>query len=205
PFVLKGTASMMIIDDVADVMRNVFAGLHFVVELTKDRCEVEERAKILIELVAADLKSEVRCAPVGLLTNLNDYWYFLWLTPDREIARMMLTSPANGFKMIREVLTHSSEGSDGVFPMQISFLPSPLLKRQKMLNAALAGEDPAAEMLERYELMSDELSPEFLQERKMEYASQMIRNMPVYSGMFLEELVCDQLCNRKTSFAKSST
>ncbi|EGZ30625.1 hypothetical protein PHYSODRAFT_323974 [Phytophthora sojae] len=63
PFVLKGTASMMIIDDVADQIR--------------------------------------------LLTNLDDYWYFLWPTSDREIAGILLTSPANGFKMMKDVLKYS--------------------------------------------------------------------------------------------------
>ncbi|GMF25852.1 unnamed protein product [Phytophthora lilii] len=122
-----------------------------------------ERWQLLLELVVADLKSEGRCAPVGLLTNLNDYWYFLWFTPDNKIARMVLTCPANGFNTMKEVLKERSGPTrDGHFLMRVAFLGSPLpLKRQKLLRSATGRDDAAAEMLERYELMSDELSPEF--------------------------------------------
>ncbi|KAL4165451.1 hypothetical protein KRP22_014161 [Phytophthora ramorum] len=118
PFGVKGTTEMMIIDDAAKDLDDVFAGLHFVIELKKDHCGAEDRCKILVELVAADLKSEKRCAPIGLLTNLNDYWYFLWFTPEREIARMMLTCPANGFKMMEELTLTNSRSDTGVFPMR---------------------------------------------------------------------------------------
>ncbi|DBA01530.1 TPA: hypothetical protein N0F65_004880 [Lagenidium giganteum] len=186
PFKVKGTADMMIIDELANRMDDVFAGLRFVIEVKKDHPGYDERWQLLLELVVADLKSEVRCAPVGLLTNLNDYWYFLWFTPDNKIARMVLTCPANGFKTMKEVLKERSGPTrDGHFPMRVAFLGSPLpLKRQKLLRGATGRDVAAAEMLERYELMSDELSPEFLQQQRINYAFDLIRQMPIHSSMY---------------------
>ncbi|POM65312.1 Hypothetical protein PHPALM_18993, partial [Phytophthora palmivora] len=80
-----------------------------------------ERWQLLLELVVAGLKSKGRCAPVGLFTNLNNYWCFL------------------------------------------AFLGSHLpLKRQKLLRGATGCNDAVAESLERYEFMSNGLSPQFL-------------------------------------------
>ncbi|KAG9409772.1 hypothetical protein AC1031_020083 [Aphanomyces cochlioides] len=186
PFKVMGTADMMIIDEHANKMENVFAGLRFVIEVKKGRPSYNEQWQLLLELVVADLKSEGRCAPVGLLTNLNDYWYFLWFTPDNKIARMVLTCPANGFKIMKEVLKERSGPTrDGQFPMHVAFLDSPLpLKRQKLLRSATGGDDAAAEMLERYELMSDHLDPKFLQQQRIEHAFELIRRMPIHSAMY---------------------
>ncbi|KAE8894203.1 hypothetical protein PF005_g20213 [Phytophthora fragariae] len=183
PFRLTGTADMMIIDKAAKDMNEVFAGLQFVIEVKRGHCGAQERCKILLEMVAADLKSERRCAPVGLLTKLNDYWYFLWFTPDKEIARVMLKCPANGFKMMKELLSGTTITRTGVFSMRIQFLRLPPQKRQKLIEAAPADDDAATEMMERYELMSDELSPEFLLARRMEYEFQKVREMPIHSEM----------------------
>jgi hypothetical protein len=74
---------------------------------------------------------------------------------------------------------------DGYFPLCVDFLGTPLpLKRQKLLRGATGRDDGAAEMLERYELMSDELSSEFLQRQRLDYAFDMIRQMPIHSAMY---------------------
>ncbi|KAE9342215.1 hypothetical protein PF008_g10260 [Phytophthora fragariae] len=186
PFKVKGTADLMIIDELANKIDDVFAGLRFVIEVRKDRPSYNERWELLLELVVADSKSEERCAPVGLLTNLNDYWYFLWFTTDNNIARMVLTCPANGFKTMKYILKERSGLSrDENFPMRVALLGSTLLlKRQKLLRVVPDRDDADAEMLERYELMSDELSPEFLQGRRMDYAFHLISQMPIHSSMY---------------------
>ncbi|GLD99763.1 hypothetical protein PINS_up008491 [Pythium insidiosum] len=186
PFKVKGIADMMIIDETANRMDDVFAGLRFVIEVKKDRPSYKERWQVLLKLVVADLKSEGRCAPVGLLTNLNDYWYFLWFAPDNKIARMVLTCPGNGFKAMKEILKQrSGPSSSGQFEMRMDLLNSPTpLKRQKLLRGATGQDDAAAEMLERYELMSDVFSPEFLQEQRIQYAFDRIKQMPIHSAMY---------------------
>ncbi|GMF12524.1 unnamed protein product [Phytophthora lilii] len=61
---------------------------------------------------------------------------------------------------------------------------SPLpLKRQNLLRGATGRDDAAAEMLERYELRSDELSPEFVQWQRISYAFNLIRQMPIHRSM----------------------
>ncbi|KAG1686806.1 hypothetical protein DVH05_005950 [Phytophthora capsici] len=98
PFGLKGTADLMIIGEVAHSRNDIFADLQFVIKIKKNQCGPKERKELLLELVAANWKSYSPCAPIGLLSNLNDYWYFMWFTTDRKIARMKLSCPANGLK-----------------------------------------------------------------------------------------------------------
>jgi hypothetical protein len=141
---------------------------------------------ISLNLIEPGLKPEHACSPVGLLTNLNDYWLFMWFTEDKKVARMCLTSPANAFKVMKEVLEERNLPTDDeAFPMQFPFLqlPNPLKRRRLLLNASGCN-DAAYDMLERYELMSDELSPEFLQQQRIDYALNLVRQMPVYSAMY---------------------
>ncbi|KAF1333760.1 hypothetical protein FI667_g2430, partial [Globisporangium splendens] len=77
PFGVKGTADLMIVDTQAKRAKDVFPGLCFVIEVKKNDPSEHERFQLLLELIVADLKSQRRRSPVGLLTDLNDYWYFL--------------------------------------------------------------------------------------------------------------------------------
>ncbi|KAK1937122.1 hypothetical protein P3T76_009900 [Phytophthora citrophthora] len=189
PFGLKGTSDLMIIGELAFKTNDVFASLHFIVDIKKDQCGAQERRELFLKLVLANLKSDVNGAPIGLLANLNDYWYFMWFTSDRKIARMKLSCPANGFKVMKDFLPGTldvgeSSERNPVYPMQIQFLSSPLPKRQKLIRPPPVDTSFAAEMLGQYELMSDVLSPEFLRDRRLEFELQLVKEMP-YS------VVCD--------------
>ncbi|KAG1708093.1 hypothetical protein DVH05_024778 [Phytophthora capsici] len=165
----------------------MFLVVHCVIEIKKNPSEATERRKLFLKLVLADLKSDVASAPIGLLTNLNDYWYFMWFTTDRKIMRMKLSCPANGFKAMKDFLTETfdvikkeSPGRQtGIYPMR--FLSSPLPKRQKLIQPAPTAAIAAAEMMERYELMVDVLPPEFLLEKRMEFHLLML-HLLVVSG-----------------------
>ena len=98
PFAVKGSADVMIVDCVAKQHRDIFAGLRLVIGVKKDATDVKNRWQLLLELIVSDLKSEKRRAPVGLLTDLNNNWYFLWFSADKEIVRYTLSCPANAFK-----------------------------------------------------------------------------------------------------------
>ncbi|KAH9090120.1 hypothetical protein Ae201684P_014872 [Aphanomyces euteiches] len=169
PFKVKGTADLMLVDEVANQMNDLRGTM-----------------AVLLELAVADLKSESHCAPVGLLTNLNDYWYFLWFTPERKIARTVLKCPANAFQTMKEVLKETSGPTrDGHFPMRVAFMESPRpLKRQKLRPSPTGCDNAAAaEMLERYELMADQLDPKFLQQQRIAYAFELVKQMPIHSAM----------------------
>jgi Crinkler effector protein N-terminal domain len=186
PFKLKGTTDVVIVDTYANQIDDVFVGLRFVIELKKDKPNKQDRWQILQQMIVADTMCERRCSPMGLLTNLNDYWLFLWFTQDKKVARMFLACPANAFKVMKQVLEdRNGPTDDEAFPMQFSFLhlPNPL-KRRRLLQNASGCNEAAYEMLERYELMSDELSPEFLQQQRIDYALNLVRQMPVHSAMY---------------------
>ena len=181
-FKLKGTTDQIIVNDLGNRM-DYFAGLYFVIEIKKKKPGKKEQSQLFLQLLASDLLSENQCTPIGLLTNLSNYWYFLWFTKNKKVARVLLTCPANGFKFIKQVLEDRSElADDGAIPMQFSFLNSPiLLKRQKLFQH---GSGAVLEELERYEVMSDELNSKFLKHRRIEYALDLVRQMPVHSAMY---------------------
>jgi hypothetical protein len=144
---------------------------------------------LLLELIVSDLKSEKRRAPVGLLTDLNNNWYFLWFSANKEIVRYTLSCPANAFKFIKEILTEKIEEVNGYKVFDVPFFHSanayPSLKRQKLMELIPVSDDGATELLERYQLMADELSPEFLRDRTIEYALDRVKEMPIYSSMYM--------------------
>jgi hypothetical protein len=76
------------------------------------------------------------CAPMDLLTNLNDYWYFLWVTQERKVAQMHFGSPANGLQVMKEVLGQRNRPMlDAHIPLEISFLEVPTtITCKKLLN-----------------------------------------------------------------------
>ena len=186
PFYVKGTADMMIVDTVAKQYDDIFAGLRMVIEVKKDAIDARNRFQLLLELVSADLKSESKRVPMGLLTDLNMTWYFIWFSEEKKIARYALSSPANAFRLIKEILKEEvSHPDDGYYQFSIPFLdPNFKVKRQKLKNLVPASDDGAGELLERYQLMADELSPEFLLERKIEYFHNLIGQMPIHSHMY---------------------
>ncbi|DBA00175.1 TPA: hypothetical protein N0F65_007800 [Lagenidium giganteum] len=137
PFKVTGTTDFMVIDDVARRVNDVFAGVRFVVEVKQGQPGSDEQRKLLLSLLAADAKSEERATPMGLLTNLQDYWYFLWFTTGHKIARLVLTRPANAFKMMEVLLqddTADSHEEVSLVPVTLASLPPS--KRQKRSHPA---------------------------------------------------------------------
>ncbi|KAG1686807.1 hypothetical protein DVH05_005951 [Phytophthora capsici] len=137
---LKGTADLMIVGETAHRMNDVFTDLQLVVEVKKGQCKAYEQQQLTLELVAANLKCEKRCAPIKLLTNLNDYWCFMWFTPDSKKARLTLSCPANGFKAIKDFLAGAVDANVSLYE-QIQFLPPSLPKRQNLHKSNRAGID----------------------------------------------------------------
>lgn len=137
-FALTGTADMVIVDRVAHQYHEEFAGLHFVIEVKKDIASNLERLRreTLLELIAADLKSDKRRAPIGLLTDLNETWYFLWFTANSRIATLSLQCPGDGFQFITEVLNEdASPSSDGVYWVRSRFVnETSALKRRRLAD-----------------------------------------------------------------------
>jgi hypothetical protein len=86
-------------------------------------------------------------------------------------------------------LSEEIEEVDGYKVFDVPFVDSvnaqKSLKRQKLLELVPVSDNGATELLERYELMADELSPEFLRDRRIEYALDRVKEMPIYSGLFI--------------------
>jgi hypothetical protein len=182
PFAVKGSADVMIVDRVAKQHRDIFAGLRLVIEVKKDATDVKNRWQLLLKHIVSDLKSEKRRAPVGFLTDLNNNWYFLWFSADKEIVRYTLSCPANAFKFIKEILSEKIEEEvDGYKAFHVPFVHSAnahqSLKRQKLMELIPVSDDGATELLERYQLMADELSPEFLRDKTIEYALDRVKDI----------------------------
>lgn len=113
---------------------------------------------------------------MSLLTDLNELWHFSWFNDRHVLAQVTLTYPKNAFKFIEAAIF---EGQALALP----FIPQPLkrLKVDDFLPKPVDGR--AEEMMERYELMPDVVEPEFLMERRMEYAQHLVQSMPMYAHM----------------------
>ncbi|OQS02386.1 Crinkler (CRN) family protein [Thraustotheca clavata] len=186
PFTLKGTTDLVIVNRYTYNIHEIFPGLRFVIELKKKRgSEIsnQERLQLLLRLISAHLKSEENCAPVGLLTNLNDYWQFVWFAAEKKIVRLVLTNPAKGLQTMKEIMSGRTMDTEESIEMPITLVER-APKRQRLIKSNKQGNSAAAEMLERYELMADELEPEFLQKQRIEYAFNLVRQTPLFSSMY---------------------
>ena len=125
PFELKGTTDLIIVQNVGYHIKD-FAGLQFVIEVKKNCLSEKDQWQLLLQIFSVYSKSLTPCAPMGLLTNLNDYWYFLWVTQEKVVAQMLFGSPANGLQAIKEVLGQRNRSTlDAHIPLTISFLEAP--------------------------------------------------------------------------------
>jgi hypothetical protein len=119
------------------------------------------------------------CYPLSLLTDLNGEWHFSWFNEARVLAQVPLCYPKNAIGFIVAAVSES----EGSVPFRVAFMDRPL-KRLKMDDFLPMPSDGADEMMERYELMADELDPEFLTERRIEYAQHLVKSMPMYAHMY---------------------
>lgn len=69
-------------------------------------------------------------------------------------------------------------------PFRLPFLPQ-LVKNLKVDDfLPMTVDTRAEEMMERYELITDVVEPEFPMARRMEYGLHLVQSMPVYAHMY---------------------
>jgi hypothetical protein len=113
------------------------------------------------------------------LTDLNACWHFSWFNEESVVTHVTLESPKNAVDFIIAAAIER----DGSVPFQVPFIPRPL-KRLRVDDFLPMPSDGAYEMMERYELMADELEPDFLTERLIEYMQHLVQTMPAYAHMY---------------------
>jgi hypothetical protein len=103
PCELKETTDLIIVRNIGYHMKD-FAGLQFVIEVKKDCLSEKDQWQLILQIVTVYSKSVTPCAPMDLLTNLNDYWCFLWVTQGKKVAQMHFGSLSNGLQVMKGVL-----------------------------------------------------------------------------------------------------
>ncbi|RPB23234.1 hypothetical protein L211DRAFT_279841 [Terfezia boudieri ATCC MYA-4762] len=86
-YVLKGTTDVVILQNVYIRSRNILGGMQVIVELKKQVGDQDTR-QVTLELISANVFSNY--GVVVLLTDLNEYWHFLWLTKETRIEEIVL-------------------------------------------------------------------------------------------------------------------
>jgi hypothetical protein len=176
PFRVNGTADVLLVNRKAKNPLNKLTGIRLVIELKK-KVESSHLPQALGQLASCSLKAPLHCYPVSLLTDLNGHWHFSWFNEERVVAQVTLSYPKNAIDFIMAAVSER----EGTF--RVPFIAPPL-KKLKVDDFLPMPSDGADEMMERYELLADELEPEFLMERRMEYAQHLVQSMPMYAHMY---------------------
>ncbi|GMF19806.1 unnamed protein product [Phytophthora lilii] len=192
---MDGTADVLLVNRRAKNPLNKLAGIRVVIELKK-KVDSSHFAQALGQLASCSLKAPLHCYPVSLLTDLNDHWHFSWFTEERIVAQVTLNYPKNAIDFI--VATVSER--EGSIPFRVPFIAPPL-KKLKVDDFLPMPSDGADEMMERYELMADELEPEFLTERRMEYAQHLVQSMPMTKTK-KEDLTIEEVYSSDPSYCR---
>ncbi|KAJ0411708.1 hypothetical protein ATCC90586_002092 [Pythium insidiosum] len=123
PFGLRGTASLLLVDRRSLVHDEPLAGVRLVVQV-RPRVERDHRSQALAQLIAANLKAPLDCAPMSLVTDLNDRWFFSWFSATRVVTHVSLEHPGNALAFVAAA-TASASGSSSFC---VSFIEQPLSK-----------------------------------------------------------------------------
>uniref|UniRef100_K3X578 Uncharacterized protein n=1 Tax=Globisporangium ultimum (strain ATCC 200006 / CBS 805.95 / DAOM BR144) TaxID=431595 RepID=K3X578_GLOUD len=175
---MNGTANVLLVNRRSTNRLIKLAVISLVIKLKK-QVEPSHRAQAFSQLVGCCLKAPLHCYPLSLLADLNNVWHFSWFNEAHMVAEMTLRHPKNAFVFI-EAAVAEREGS---IPFHVLFTPR-LLKKLKLGDFVFQSDDGADEQMEKWELMADELDPEFLQARRAEYAAHLVRPMPMYARTF---------------------
>ncbi|KAF0706725.1 Aste57867_6708 [Aphanomyces stellatus] len=178
PFRIKGTADVLLAkSNVTNLIP--MAGLCIVIELKK-KVEKNHINQAIGQLMCASIKAPLGCFPMSLLTDLNGTWHFCYFSDKSVLTQVIFKYPKNAIDFIKAAIVDQPERA--IFPL--SYFPEPF-KNMRVDDFLLRPVDGhAAELMENYELMADELEPEFLMARRMEYAQHLVQSIPMYAHMY---------------------
>ncbi|KAE9242870.1 hypothetical protein PF002_g8532 [Phytophthora fragariae] len=198
PFRINGTADVLLVNRRAKNPLNKLAGIRLVIKLKK-KVESAHFPQALGQLASCSLKAPLHCYPVSLLTDLNDHWHFSWFNEERVVAQATLNYPKNAIDFIVAAVSER----ESLVPFRVPFIAPPLNKL-KVDDFLPMPRDGADEMMERYELMADVLEPEFLAERRMEYAQHLVQSMPMYAHIVVCQVQSAPMAAPSSSSSSSS-
>ncbi|OQR81404.1 Crinkler (CRN) family protein [Thraustotheca clavata] len=179
PFRLNGTADILLVNS-NDTDLIPMAGLCFVIELQK-KVEKKHIYKAIAQLVCTSIKAPLGCYPMSLLTDLNDTWHFCYFSEKNVLNQVIFKYPKNAIDFIKATIVDQPERD--IFPLLYFPMPFKKMKVDDFLPRPV--DQYAAELMENYELMADELEPEFLMARRMEYAQHLVQSIPMYAHMYV--------------------
>ena len=137
------------------------------------------------ELLAGDLKGSASNKVIALLSNLKEYWLFLWVE-NRNVVTMFFKQPDNAKLFLSQFLSASTESVErNPNGIEIPFTNEriPLKKLCECIfppredNLGFALED-----LERYELL-DEVEPEVIAEKKKFLTDALLDRISSFGGI----------------------
>ncbi|KAG9408898.1 hypothetical protein AC1031_020810 [Aphanomyces cochlioides] len=164
PFLLKGTA-----------------------DSRDERQEESERKHVnqaIGQLVCASIMAPLDCYPMRLLTDLNGVWLFTYFTDKNVLTHVEFHYPKNAIDFIKATIVDPPEGA--ILPLPYLAVPFKKMRMDDFLPRPVDGH--AAAMMENFELMADELEPEFLMARRMEYAMHLVQSIPMFACMDMHSI-----------------
>ncbi|CAK4653255.1 unnamed protein product [Aphanomyces euteiches] len=176
PFGISGTADVFLV--VKSKASNVIqlSGLCLVINLKK-KVESCHLGQAIGQLVCASIKTPHDCSPMSLLTDLNDTWVFSYFSDKNVLTHIEFHYPKNAIDFIKATVEEQAEHA--ALPLPYLSAPFKKMRVDDFLPRFVDGH--AAEMMENFELMADELEPQFLTAKRIEYAQNLVQSMPMYS------------------------
>ncbi|KAF0693691.1 Aste57867_15367 [Aphanomyces stellatus] len=179
PFRLNGTADVLLVKSKGKNLITI-AGLSIVIELKK-KVEKKHINQAIGQLICASIKAPLGCYPMSLLTDLNGVWHFCYFSDKSVLTQVTFEYSKNAIDFIKPVIVDQPERA--IFPLPYFPVPFKKMRVDDFLLRPVDGH--AAELMENYELMADELEPEFLMARRMEYAQHLATSTTGYHRLWI--------------------
>ena len=153
-------------------------GVRMIVELKMDdRLDITKHScQAALVFLMADIAGDCEFSIVGLLTDLNHHWQFMWLEEEQKIVRKVFKQPKNAFQFTP--LRLETRISNAVAEQ------NRLIKRKEFSDSFSVDYSDIVEDWYRNESMEDVMSPMELHNTRRGFAQKIVQSLPSYSSMY---------------------
>ncbi|KAG9408899.1 hypothetical protein AC1031_020811 [Aphanomyces cochlioides] len=152
PFLLKGTADVLLVVKSKATDRILLSGLCLVMNVKK-KVERKHVNQAIGQLVCASIKAPLDCYPMSLLTDLNGVWLFTYFSDKNVLTHVEFHYPKNAIDFIKATIVDPPEGAK----LPLPYLPVPFKKMRVDDFLPRPVDGYTADMMLYFKLMDEEM------------------------------------------------
>ncbi|RHZ77226.1 hypothetical protein Glove_184g103 [Diversispora epigaea] len=180
PFNVHGGTDVVVVNE-CDIENDLIPeSIYAVLKLKKNKIERPDVMQVILEMVVADLITSDNRIVFGILSDLRDDWRVYWLEDDRKIKCWKASSRDAAVQVISKLLCNESS-EDNTEDISTIIPAAKRVKLDTMIQNRTTGEDDIAQMEDIYDVMSKEE----IWHHKVGIASEIVRNIPSFSSMYV--------------------